>query len=266
MALFRKRERFERSDVPRPSQYSTVIGIVVIVIVFAACALTFFAVKNRVELESNLGDSDLEDAVSEQSSSLASADGVDCTLLLVASSLDDTGATLVSARILALNAATSQATLINLPLEAQVSSGESMLTVAECFSSNGCAGTVAPLADSCGVKVSNVIVSTSDVLDEVAAVSGSDAATLVSSASGLIGSMKTSLDTEGLLSLAHSLDSMGVANIAGLDVSLAAELAYDEEGNPYETGNQVVDSDTVVSAVSALATPTEEGVAEEAAE
>ena len=48
--MFRKRERFERSDVPRETPYTNVIGVVVLVVVFVALAMTVMAVWNRVKM------------------------------------------------------------------------------------------------------------------------------------------------------------------------------------------------------------------------
>ena len=48
----RRRERFERSDVPRASTHRSVIGAVVCVAVFAAIAAVVVFLWNRVTLES----------------------------------------------------------------------------------------------------------------------------------------------------------------------------------------------------------------------
>ena len=86
-----------------------------------------------------------------------------------------------------------------------------------------------------------MIVATEDVLDEAASLAGSSASELVRSASGLLSKMKTDLDAEGLLSLAETLSSIGVANLATVDAPLVAETTTDEEGNTVETGRQIID-------------------------
>ena len=65
----RKRERFERTDVPEESPYRNVIGAVVCVVVLAAAALIVHFVWERVSLESRLGDVGLSDSLSAQPAS-----------------------------------------------------------------------------------------------------------------------------------------------------------------------------------------------------
>ena len=90
--MFRKRERFERSDVPRETPYTNIIGVVVLVVVFVALAMTVMAVWNRVTLESRLGANDLTYSLSAQAKAsaadgyVASSDELESTLFLTVSS------------------------------------------------------------------------------------------------------------------------------------------------------------------------------------
>ena len=65
--MFRKRERFERSDVPRENPYTNVIGLAVIVIVAVLVGIVVVTIWDRVQLESHLGDHGLNKAVKSQS-------------------------------------------------------------------------------------------------------------------------------------------------------------------------------------------------------
>lgn len=101
--MFRKRERFERSDVPRETPYTNVIGVVVLVVVFVALAITVMTVWNRVTLESRLGANDLTDSLSAQAKAsaadgyVASSDELESTLFLtVSSAAADAGGTQLS--------------------------------------------------------------------------------------------------------------------------------------------------------------------------
>lgn len=66
--MFRKRERFERSDVPRESPYTNVIGLAVITIVAVLVGIVVVTIWDRAQLESHLGDHGLNKAVKARAS------------------------------------------------------------------------------------------------------------------------------------------------------------------------------------------------------
>lgn len=243
----RKRERFERSDVPVASTTRSVVGAVVCVVVLAAAALVGYLAWTRATAESRLGDHDLQDALSSQASAVvpdggyaAASDEIECVLLLTTSGFDE-GATLESARILAINTTQGTATLATLPVETGVGDAADAQTISSLYSSQGADEAVPAISSAANVSLAHVIVATEDALDEAASLAGSSASELVRSASGLLSKMKTDLDAEGLLSLAETLSSIGVANLATVDAPLVAETTTDEEGNTVETGRQIID-------------------------
>lgn len=245
----RKRERFDRTDVPRVGPYTNIIGAVVCVVVFVAVAVIVALVWNRVSLESRLGDTGLSDALDEQASAtvpeggyVASTDEIECVLLLTADSLDTTGAALSSAQILSINSTQGTATLVNVPAEATLTSGDTTATLGELFTSQGYAACVAPLASAANVHFSHVILATGDVISDAASLAGMDATSLVRSASDLLSRLRTDLDASGLLALAETLSGIGVSNLATADAALVPGTTTDAEGNVTETGYQVLDS------------------------
>ena len=122
--MARKRERFERTDVPSPSPRRNAIGAVVCVAALAAAALVVVLVWNHVSQDTNLGDVSLGDAIGQQaaapgaSEGYVATEGVSCTLLLTGptASTAEQGATLSAARILAVNEAQGTASLVSLPV------------------------------------------------------------------------------------------------------------------------------------------------------
>ena len=248
--MFRQRERFERTDVPRESPYRNVIGVVVCVAVFVAVAMIVSQVWNRVRLESRLGDSDLSGAISTQAlktvaepSGFVAAEGeFENVLLLTASSLDETGATLSSVRALVINRTQGTMTLVNVPVSTKVVSGDVASPLSDLYASSGYAACVAPISAATGMGFSHVIVTTGDMLEETASVTGSGVSDLVRSASGLLEKIRTDMDAAELLSLAEALSSVGVSNIVVIDSVYSPETTLDEAGNSVETGLQLVDS------------------------
>ena len=257
--MARKRERFERTDVPSPSPRRNAIGAVVCVAALAVAALVVVLVWNHVSQDTNLGDVSLGDAIGQQTAApgagegYVATEGVSCTLLLTADSLDEQGATLSAARILAVNEAQGTASLVSLPTDLALTVDGGQTTLAELFSSEGYAACVVPVASAAGVSFSNVVLATSDVLEEAASLAGQGTADLVSSASGLLSRIRTNMDATGLLSLAESLSAIGVSNLSASDAPLVAEMTTDEEGNAQETGRQVLDQTQLGLALGTLA-------------
>lgn len=247
--MFRKRERFERTDVPRESPYRNVIGVVVCVVVLAAVALTVSLVWNRVSLESRLGDTGISSSLDSVGSVAASADGYvastddrEITLLLTTDNVDATGSTLTSVRLLSVNHTRGAAGYINLTTDVAVPTDSGHVTLSQLFSEQGADACVAPLASVTGIAFDHVIVATGDVVEEAVALAGSDPSSLVRSASDLLSTIRTDMDAAELVSLAGDLSAVGVANITAFDAPLTADMATDESGASVATGLQTVDA------------------------
>ena len=247
----RKREMFERTDVPEPSPLRNVIGALVAVAAVAATIMVVVFTWNRANLESHLGDNALEEAVHDLSQyGVASppagrsgtGDAVHCTLLLTTSSIDAQGASLEDARILAINATKGSAVLVNLPVDLALTVDGSPTTLSELCVKEGYASCVVPLGRAAGLRFSNgVVVSTDDVLGSAAQLAGTDPGELLDSAEAFISRIRTDMDASGLLELAEHLSQVDMSSLASVDVPLVAESVTDEEGNVSTTDRQVVD-------------------------
>lgn len=248
--IVRERERFERTDVPEPSPRRNLIGAIVAAAALVATGIIVFLAWNRASLESRMGDTSLSDAVSalsqyDQASPsggyAVSEDSISCTLLLTADSLDERGATLSAARILAINSTQGTAALVNVPVDLALTVDDAPTTLSELFSSQGYAACVVPVGRAAGVSFDGVILATGDVIEEAAQLAGSGTQNLVRSASGFLSKIRTNLDATGLLSLAEQLSSIGTSNLVTSDAALVAETTTDEEGATTETGRQILD-------------------------
>lgn len=256
--MLRKRERFERSDVPRGSAHRNAIGAVVCVAALAAAVAVVLLVWNRVRLESRLGDSDLSGAIASQAAQtatdaagyVASTDDIETVLLLTADGLDPVGPSLVSARILALDRTQGTARLVSVPTGAKIDS-ETSATLAEVYAGQGYAECVTSLAAAAGVSFDHVVVATEDVLEQAASIAGTDAGALVRQASDLLSKIRTDLDAAGLLSLAEALSAAG-ASLESSEAILVPEAVTDEAGNPVETGAQLIEKTQLAVALGLL--------------
>ena len=245
----RQRERFERIDVPRETPYRNVIGGVVCAVVLVVAAIVVATVWNRVQLESRLGDTGLTDALEDQGTTgvaegggyVASADEHTVVLFLTAQSLD-AGAALDEVRVLSLNTTQGTAALASVSPSVKLTVDDAPTTLADLYASQGSAACVAPLAAAAGVPFDHVVVATGDVIEEAASLSGSDASTLVASASSLLSKIRTDMDPQELLSLAETLSSAGLASLAVSEAPTYAETVADESGAVSETGYTLVDA------------------------
>lgn len=236
--MFRKRERFERSDVPRETPYTNVIGVVVLVVVFVALAITVMAVWNRVTLESRLGANDLTDSLSAQAKASAadgyvtSSDELESTLFLtVSSAAADAGGTQLSdARILTVNKTQGTADPGHRSGERRGHvrrDGHDAGGPLRAVRADAC---VAPLSAASGVRFKHVVVATGDVLEKAVQIVGASKVNLVGEASDLLGLMRTDMDASDLLAFAETVSGVGLGNIQRTEASLVADPDQAEAG------------------------------------
>ena len=72
--LFRKRERFERTDVPTPGPFTNIIGGAVLAVVAVAVILVITNVADRVSKETRLQDYNLSKQVGKESAMVVTDD------------------------------------------------------------------------------------------------------------------------------------------------------------------------------------------------
>lgn len=246
--LFKKRERFDRTDVPQVGPYTKVIGIAVCVVVLVAFAITVKVVWDRVQLETRMGVHSLSKAVKGQATPVvpegwtATQDDVYVVLMLaVDGKVDDATAPLTSARLLSVNRTAGTATVVNIDPATHVRSQETSVAIADLYASSGYATCARATITAAGVKVSSVIVSSGDILADAAALSGADRGNLLSVASSFLPRIRTNMNAAGLVDLAHDLGKVGIDGITVVDAPTVPETAKDDAGNVAETGAAVLD-------------------------
>lgn len=248
--MARQRERFERTDVPKGGAHANLIGAIVCVVVLGLAALAVALAWRRASLESRLGDTALGGALSKLAQYdlpdptegyAETGDDISCTLLLTADSLDEKGATLTGARILAVDATKGTAALVTVPTDLALTVDDQQTTLAELFSTQGYAACVMPLGRAAGISFDHAILATDDVLTQVEQLVGSGASDLVNRASEFLSKIRTNMDAGELLELAESLAGVGTANLTASDAPLVPETTTDETGAVVETGRQILD-------------------------
>lgn len=249
MPLFKQREKFDRSDVPHNTPYRNIIGLVVVVAVFALLGLTVRTIYNRVQLEARLGDRDLASAVQGQGSVTPpggyadATDAFERTLVLTVSEDAEGAQTISKAQVVVLNLSQKTGAVAELPLDSAVGTDDSKSTISDLVAKDGASACVGPLSTATGIKFDGVVVQDEDTLDALAGLAGSDERGLYASAA--LPKLRTSMDATNLLDWADALAEVGVANLAPVEVQQYAETTTDADGNTVETGLKLIDSTTL---------------------
>lgn len=271
--LLRKRERFERTDVPTPGPYTNIIGGVVLAVIAVALFVIVSKVSDRVAIETRLGDSDLSKQVSSQSSMSVTDENYSISknsftkvLFLTVTNADDADkpTAITSAKILVIEEETvtdeetgveqkvTKESVVNVPLEAKVGSGEVASTLADYCATQGAAACVVPLNAASNIKFSHVVVSSEDVFDQVMALSAADPSKLIDAHTALVKKMRTDMTADELVSLAGKVSQVSEENYQAFDAPLYAETAQAEDGSTAETGFQCIDRTWLCIAVRTL--------------
>lgn len=242
MAIFREREPFERTDVPKTGPLHTILALLALALVVGGLYLLVTTLWNHVHLEDHLGDSGLSTAVSEQEAPASvsgyapSEDAFESVLVLTASSLD-AGAELESAELLVIDVTTGKGTLVSVPIEVHVATADGYPTLAELYQASGASACVSALSDATNIKLSHAVVSTREVWDEVADLAGVGVNWIVMRGSHLLEAMYTDMNSKDLTDLAELVQSIGVANLERVDCPVFPEGSWDENGNWVSNGS-----------------------------
>lgn len=270
--LFRKRERFERTDVPTPGPYTNVIGVVVLVVVAVALFVVVGRVADRVGKETRLEDADLSKQVGKQSSMVVtdeqysiSQDAFTKVLFLTVGDASDMkkGTQVTQAQVLLLHEKPVQAedgsettqtvaSLATLPLDAKIGSGDDAATLADYCASHGPAACVVPLNAASNIKFTHVVVASEDVLEQVMALAGTDPSKFIKESTALLMKLRTDMTTAELVDLGTRAAGVGAENFNRVDAPLAVETTQADDGSTAETGFQVIDRTALCTSVGTL--------------
>ena len=240
--MFREREPFERSDVPKAGPLRTILSLVALAAVIGGLYFLITTLWNQVQLEEHLSDSGLTNAVSGQkgpasiSGYSASEDMFQSVLVLTASSLDE-GAGLEAAELLVIDVSTRTGTLVSVPTDLTVVTAEGYPTLAQLYQESGASACVSAMSNATNIQLSHAIVSTGDVWDQVADLGGVGVNWIVMRGSHLLEAMYTDMSSQDLTDLAELVQSIGVSNLTRVDCPTYPEGSWDENGSWVSNGS-----------------------------
>lgn len=229
----RKRERFERSDVPRPSTRRNIIALVVLVLVAGGLFFLVRTLWTQANRETSLGDAALGASVDAQSDVTSpegyvlSDDTFVNVLILTVDTVSAENPALVQAEILSLDASRGTGCLVDIPLDTRVSSGEAEMRLSELYGASGATACVVPLAQAANLRMSHVIIATDDVWDEFASYRGAGVTSLLSNGSELLYSITTDMGMGELGDVAELVQSIGFDNLS----RIGAPTVEEDDGN-----------------------------------
>ena len=240
--MFRERERFERTDVPRNNPQRKVIAVVVIVVVAIGMVVLCTSLWHKANQLNGLNDHTFTEALYEQDytqepsgNAERSDDEFSNTLFFIVDDVHAESPTLQAAYILVRDTTNPSAKLVSFPLNTKMLAGESNVTLQTHFDYAGPAACIVPLTTAANIHVSHAVAATDRIFDQLENLKGSTIPVLLSSATDELETIQSDYHTSELLGLANALREIGFENIVRLDAP------YNEE--TFEDGTLVANID-----------------------
>lgn len=229
-----KRERFERTDVPRRNPLRPYISIAVIVVTAIACFILVSNSWHKANQMNGLNDHDLDDALYTQFDTTDPTDGYERsedsfsnTLLYI---VDDPWAeqpTLLEARIMVRNLTKGYVAQALLPLNTKLVVGERVSYLPTLYAELGPTGVLAALTDAANVHVSHVIICTQDFWEQMHKIEGPTLKALLGSSTDYFATMRSDFRTGEIVDIADWLREIGPENEREVAASYYADYLED---------------------------------------
>ena len=219
--MARKRERFERSDVPKGGKYTPLIGLAVLAVIGI---VGFFFVRSlwgHVQIESHMGDSVMIESLDDQpgvtglSGAFSYSDNdIEKIVFLQVDDVEAERPQLVGAQLLLLDEAGGVAHLVNVPTNVLVTSEGSSYRLDEFFNSFGPVAAVPLLTESYNIYGDHVIMGTTSPWASIAALEGVSSFNVVNTDEAFVKSMRTDLTPSEVVEHAAVFNTLGVPGLA----------------------------------------------------
>lgn len=225
-----RRERFERSDVPRESAHRNLVALAVLLVLAAGLAALLMQLWRCANADGRVGDAGLGSGISTQAETLDPDEGYEASddvfthiLVLTVDDVRKSAPTLQRAQLLSLDATKRKGYLVEIPLDVRVEDASGASTLQELFAAKGAQSCIAPLAAACNIRATHVLVATDELWDQVRGLRNSGVSALLDSASGLFSNISTDMSTSQLLDVVELVQSIGVENLDLKDAPTDAE-------------------------------------------
>lgn len=237
----RKRERFERTDVPRYNPYRNYIAIAVLVAVGVCLVVLVGVLWSKAQQPISVGNKTLSASLETQAAVTSpdgytiSDDSFENVLVLTVDDVNAQTPKLKNAQILTLNSTKRKGYLVTIPLDTKVNDGKSDMRLSDLFAASGASACVAPLAKAANLRMTHVMLATDGVWDKLEKYKGAGVTALLSHGADLLYSIDTDMTTADLTEVAEQVQSMGISNLTRLDAPTTKE--DDGAGGSWEVIN-----------------------------
>lgn len=231
--MLRKRERFERTDVPQNKKAGFMLAAVAGAFVLVGLLIGMRWSWVMAHRDTNLADRALKSGLSAQSD-VAVPDGFvlsqDEVSNVVVFTVDNPHAKqpqLQRVEILSLNATKSTGTLMNIPVETKINLETGDTTLAAQFAGAGASECIVPLSKAANVHISHAVVATESIWDDIALIKRGGMQGLIGRSTKVLESLKSDMSFGEMADLAEGMLKVGKDNLSRKDAPASDDKLED---------------------------------------
>jgi len=227
--MARKRQRFQRSDVPRRGPLRVIGGLIALVAIAVLLVGGVSYLWVQANIGSNLEDSTLESGITSQAEVtppdgyVASSDEIVNYLIFCVADPGVGSSSLLSAQILTVNKTQGTASLAELPSAMKVVPSETAYALSSLYSGYGADITIAAVSSSLHIRFDHALIAKTSIWKQVDELDGSDMMALMQHPKGLINSVVSDMDEDELLEFVAAVNDVGVSKINRVEVASTEE-------------------------------------------
>lgn len=248
MNIFKKRERFDRTDVPVEGPHQRTIGIVACCVALGLTCLALLWSYNRAQIESHLGEAHWRKSLKSQNLKYPVPDGYttttdECLVYLIIETDHPSLKTIAprELKIFVVNKITHEARLGTIPLDMKMTVGDKSGSAAQLIEESGVKSAIKALASATSIRFSHVIVCKSFDAEALKVIAQTNPKDVFDQHTGLVASMYTDMKPEVLVELAQELTQTNFDPATSVQGELYPETSKNEKGELVQTGYQVLD-------------------------
>lgn len=242
----RKRERFERIDVPRDNPHRNLIALAILLAIAVVGYLLVATLWSRVEVEAHMGDPALAGALGEQPGPTAlegdfyyTDNDIEKILFLQVDDVDADRPQLVGAQLLLIDEAGAAAHLIDVPITVRVSADGSTYAFGEYFDSYGPEASIPLITASFNLYADHTIMGEESPWASIVGLAGANPFNVVDENPGFVESIRTDLDGSELVEHGALFQTLGVGALEVEECPVTGEEA-NEAGEVTQTDVDLV--------------------------
>lgn len=216
----RKRERFERSDVPRDNPHRNLIALAVLLAIAVIGYLLVDMLWGRVEIEAHMDDPALAEALGEQPGPTAlegdfyyTDNDIEKILFLHVDDVDADRPQLLGAQLLLIDEAGAAAHLVDVPITVRVSTEGSTYAFREYFDSYGPEASIPLITTSFNLYADHTIMGEESPWASIIGLSGTNPLNVVDTDPEFVKGIRTDLGGGELVEHGALFQTLGVGSL-----------------------------------------------------